>query len=165
MPMLRYLYIVIFICAISLAGCIPSPYYQKQYAVPGNAWQYAFNPSFTFSISDTAALYNLSFLVRHTEAYPYSNIWLWVYIKQPGKDSFERSRIEIPLAETSGKWMGRGMGELWEQSMPITTNSSAMMFGKPGVYEIKFEQNMRVNPLPEILQVGLRVEKTTQARK
>lgn len=163
--MLRYFYTITLVCFISLAGCIPSPYYQKQYSVPGNAWQYSFKPSFTFNISDTASPYNLSFLVRHTEAYPYSNIWVWVYIKQPGGDSFERSRIEIPLAETSGKWMGRGMGEIWEQSMPITTNNNAMMFNKPGTYEIRFEQNMRVNPLPEVLQVGLRVEKNTSARK
>ncbi len=163
--MLRYFYSGLIICLISLQGCMPSPFYQKQYAVPGNAWQYSFKPTFTFNISDTSVLYNLSFLVRHTEAYPYSNIWIWVYLKQPGKDSFEKSRIEIPLAETSGKWMGRGMGEIWEQSMPVTTNNSAMMFNKPGIYEIKLEQNMRVNPLPEILQVGLRVEKNTSVRK
>lgn len=33
-----------------------------------------------------------------------------------------------------------------------------MKFEKAGIYEIRFEQNMRTNPLPEILDIGLRVE-------
>jgi gliding motility-associated lipoprotein GldH len=110
-------------------------------------------------IKDTAALYHLYFIVRHTEAYPFSNIWMSIYTKHPGDSTFDRSRIEIPLAETSGKWLGRGMGEIWEQRMPITRNDNPMVFKKPGVYEIRFGQDMRVNPLTEILQVGLRVEK------
>jgi gliding motility-associated lipoprotein GldH len=154
----RYIFILAF-CSALMAGCLPSPYYQKQYSIPQNAWKSQFQPSFKFEVSDTAARYDLSFLVRHTEAYAYSNIWIFVYLKQPGADSFQRTRIEIPLAEPSGKWMGRGMGEIWEQSMPIAADDNAMVFNKKGTYEIKLEQNMRIDPLPEVLQVGLRVEK------
>jgi gliding motility-associated lipoprotein GldH len=127
--------------------------------VPKNAWDYQFKPSFKFDITDTTATYNLYFLVRHTEAYQFSNIWLQVYSKQPGDSTFIKSRIEVPLAEPSGKWLGRGMGEIWEQRMPITRNDNPMVFKKTGTYEIRFEQNMRINPLPEVLQIGLRVEK------
>ncbi|HTN46755.1 MAG TPA: gliding motility lipoprotein GldH [Flavipsychrobacter sp.] len=140
-----------------LNGCMPSPYYQKSYTLPGNEWAYSHAPAFKFEIDDTAAMYNLYFIIRHTEAYPFSNIWLWIYTKQPGEKTFQKSRIEIPLAEPSGKWLGRGMGEIWEQRMPITQDNQPMVFSKPGIYEIRFEQNMRINPLPEILQVGLRV--------
>jgi len=153
---------LIFSAVIILAGfsgCLPSPYYQKDVVVPQYAWGYSFQPSFRFEIADTTALYNLYFIIRHTEAYPFSNIWMWVYTKQPGDTSYMRSRIEIPLAEPSGKWLGRGMGEIWEQRMPITRNDNPMQFNRPGVYEIKLEQNMRINPLPEVLQIGLRVEK------
>src|SRR5690606_34071788 len=78
---------------------------------------------------------------------------------EPGDTVEKKSRIEIPLAETSGKWLGRGMGEIWEHRMPITRDDQPMIFPKPGTYEIRFEQNMRMNPLPEILDVGLRVSK------
>ncbi|HRO42364.1 MAG TPA: gliding motility lipoprotein GldH [Flavipsychrobacter sp.] len=140
-------------------GCMKSPYFQKDVAIPNYQWKYDYQPVFKIDIQDTAALYNLYFMIRHTEAYPYSNIWMWIYTKEPNDTTFKRSRIEIPLAEKSGKWLGRGMGEIWEQRMPITRNDAPMIFDKKGTYEIKFEQNMRVNPLPEILQVGLRVEK------
>lgn len=157
----RYLYILLLVI-VSFPACIKSPYYQKEFAVPQNAWAYNFKPSFKFEVTDTAVPYNLYFLVRHTEAYAYSNIWMWIYSKQPGDSTFQRSRIEIPLAEPSGKWLGRGMGEIWEQRMPITRNDNPMVFKRKGTYEIKLEQNMRVNPLPEVLQVGLRVEKSEQ---
>lgn len=150
---------IVFIISIALilSGCMPSPYYQKTYSMPKNEWTYADKPTFKFEVKDTAALYHLYFLIRHTETYPYSNIWIWVETKQPGEDTFSRSRIEIPLAETSGKWLGRGMGEIWEQRMPITKEDNPIRFSKQGMYEVRFEQNMRLDPLPEVLQVGLRV--------
>lgn len=148
-----------FICAFALQGCISSPYYQKEYSLPQNAWFNKNKPSFRFEVTDTTSLYNLFFTVRHTEAYPYSNIWLLVYTKKPGSKVFEQTRIEIPLADPSGKWLGRGMGEIWEQRMPITHEGDTAILNKKGVWEIRYEQNMRIDPLPEILQVGLRIEK------
>lgn len=142
-----------------LAGCLPSPYYQKDFTIPRNQWAYQFKPSFKFEITDTNATYNLYFIIRHTEAYPYSNIWMWVYTKQPGDSAFQKARIEIPLAETNGKWLGKGMGEIWEQRLPMTRDGAPMVFNKAGTYEMQFEQNMRVNPLPEVLQIGMRIEK------
>lgn len=155
---------LLMLAVISMSGCMESPYFQKDVAVPGYQWKYDFQPVFKVDIQDTAALYDLYFIVRHTEAYPFSNIWMWIHSKAPGDTAFRKSRIEIPLAEKNGKWLGRGMGEIWEQRMPITREATRF-FDKPGTYEIRFEQNMRVNPLPEVLQVGLRVEKLGYPRK
>lgn len=149
---------LLLLSAFSFSGCLESPVYQKQYSVPKNAWSYNWIPSFEFDITDTASTYNLYFLIRHTEAYPNSNIWLIVHTKGPGDSSFRKDRIEVPLAAPSGRWLGNGMGAIWEQRMPITRNDAPMRL-KAGRYVIRLEQNMRSNPLPEVLQVGLRVEK------
>src|ERR1044072_4447288 len=116
--MIRNISIALF-SLLLFTGCMPSPYYQQNYPVPGNAWQYNFTPTYKFEITDTAASYKMFFFIRHTEAYPFSNIWLIVSLKQPGDSSFQKLRIEIPLAEQSGKWLGRGMGEIWEQLLPV----------------------------------------------
>lgn len=147
------------LAAWMMAGCMSSPYYQKTEALPRNEWHYKNQPTFTFEITDTASLYHLYFLIRHTDAYPYSNIWLQIATKQPGDTAFQQSRVEIPLAEKSGKWLGRGMGEIWEQRLPITKEDRPMIFTRPGKYEVRLEQNMRIDPLPEILHIGLRVAK------
>lgn len=161
---LRY-YAMLLLVVMVLTGCMSSPHYQKTYAIPGQQWDYDFQPSFRFNITDTTAGYHLYFLIRHTEAYPYSNIWLKVFTREPDDTAFQESRVEVPLAERSGKWLGRGMGEIWEQRMPITRDDKPMQFNRPGEYEIKFEQNMRINPLPEILDIGLRVAHGGHVRK
>lgn len=144
------------------SSCMESPYYQKQYAIPGNSWTYDKELSFTFEVTDTNADYQTEFLIRHTEAYPYSNIWLIAYVKEPGAENYERTRVEIPLAEPTGKWLGRGMGEIWEQRMPLNLALDSTFLKKAGMWEIKLKHNMRIEPLPEVLQVGLRVEKSTK---
>lgn len=116
-------------------------------------------PAFTFDISDTTTTYQPYLIIRHTQAYPYCNLWLWLHIKIPGDTTTRKERINITLAEPTGKWMGRGMGEIYEQRMPLKLSDSTRI-GKAGTYTISLEQNMRINPLPDVLNVGLRVEKT-----
>jgi len=150
----------IFILCITciLAGCLPAPYYQKEVFIPQNEWTYSFKPSFTFDITDTTTGYQPFFVIRHTQAYPYCNLWLWVYIKTPGDSTEKKERMNVVLADATGKWLGRGMGEIYEQRLPIKFDDS-IRFNRAGTYKITFDQIMRINPIPEVLNVGLRMEK------
>jgi gliding motility-associated lipoprotein GldH len=150
-------------CSVMLSGCLDSPYYQKQASIPLYKWDYKFTPTFEFEVTDTTYLYNVYFIIRHTDAYPYANVWMNMYRKEPGDTTFTKQRINVQLAipagKNAGQWMGRGMGELWEQRLAISHPGDPEILSKKGKYVFRFEQNMRINPLPEILQVGLRVEK------
>ena len=145
-------------CSLFIASCLNSPVYQANESIPKAAWAYSFKPTFQFDITDTAVRYAPYFLMRHTDAYPFSNIWVWVETKAPGDSTFQRVRLEVPLAERAGHWLGRGTGAIWEHRAPLTPDG-ATRFTEPGRYTIRFEHAMRTNPLPEVLQVGLRVEK------
>jgi gliding motility-associated lipoprotein GldH len=153
------IFIISFFFVCALTGCLPSPYFQKVETIPGYNWDYNFKPVFKFDITDTMAAYQAYFIIRHTQAYPFNNIWMLINIKAPGDTLVKKERVNIVLAEANGKWMGRGMGEIWEQRMYMKLGDS-ILFNKIGTYEVSFEQNMRINPLPEILNVGLRVERT-----
>ncbi len=146
-----------------MAGCLPAPYFQKEEVVPKNEWTYNFKPSFTFDITDTNFIYQPYFLIRHTQAYPYSNLWVLLYIKAPGDTVAKKARVNITLAEPTGKWLGRGMGEIYEQQMALVLPDS-LSIRRPGTYQVSMEQNMRINPLPDVLNVGLRVEKVVPRR-
>jgi gliding motility-associated lipoprotein GldH len=98
-------------------------------------------------------------MMRHTEAYPFSNLWLKTNTRLPDGKSTGYLNTEIPLAEESGKWLGRGMNEIWEHKMPLTKNGGAMHFSQTGQYTISLKQIMRMNPLPEIMSMGIRLEK------
>jgi len=162
------------------SGCVSSPFYQKSYAIPRNKWSHDFKPSFVLDVEDTTIHYNLSFIIRHTTNYAYANIWLNVWVKKPGDAAFINTRVEVPLANPQGKWLGVGMGEIYEQrrmivldhkAIPVTDDLISIseqsindLFSKKGRYEIRLEQNMREQSLSDILHIGLRVEKSS-ARK
>ena len=144
--------------AFCISSCRPSPQYQDNYAIPGGAWQAAYRPEFRFTITDTATAYQLFLTIRHTDAYPYANIWINMDSKAPGDTGWGKVRVEVPLAAPTGQWLGRGAGELWEQRMPLTSLSRPAFFAKKGTYTVRLTQDMRRNPLPEVLTVGLRLE-------
>jgi gliding motility-associated lipoprotein GldH len=154
---------ILLLCIALLSGCLESPYYQKQAGIPQNLWNYKYMPSFEFEVTDTTCLYDVYFLVRHTNAYPFSNIWMNIHTQQPGDTTSSKQRVNVLLAASSGinsgQWLGRGMGEIYEHKMRITHEGDSAILSRKGKYIFRFEQNMRINPLPEILQVGLRVER------
>jgi gliding motility-associated lipoprotein GldH len=153
----RHLPTLLFLILAVLAGCLPSPYYQNVEAVPGYAWSYDFKPTFRFDVSDTSADYRPYLIIRHSQAYPFNNIWVLMHVKAPGEKLARTERVNVVLAEPSGKWMGRGMEDMWEQHLYLKTEDS-FSFRKKGTWEVSLEQNMRINPLPEVMNVGLRVE-------
>lgn len=138
---------------------VPSPYFQKQVAIPETLWSYNFQPTFKLEIKDTASQYKMYFLIRHDESFPFANIWFRINEKKPGQKSFtEGKRIQKSLADAEGKWLGTGMGTIWEHKIPLGPKEG-IQFKELGIYELKIEQLMRQNPLPAVLNVGLIVEK------
>ncbi len=153
------------LATLGLMACEPTgAVFQQQEAIPGTRWQSDYKPVFYFDITDSLATYNLYFLIRHTEAYPFSNIWLRFSIKGPQDSVAKNQQIEIPLAQDNGIWYGRNMNEIWEQRMPIATERGPnILFPNAGRYTIQFEHLMRVDPLPEVMNIGLRIEKRGRA--
>lgn len=161
-----------------LQSCLQSPFYQKSYDIPGNKWLVNNKLPFVVDITDTGIYYNMSLLFRHTNNYPYSNIWMKMSIKGPGDSAFHSVRIEVPLATPQGQWLGTGMGELYEQrrmlvvdhnALPVTLDMISVsessyndIFSKKGRYEIRLEHNMREDALPDVLHIGLRIEKSSR---
>ncbi|SEM07186.1 gliding motility-associated lipoprotein GldH [bacterium A37T11] len=121
--------------------------------IANQKWEYTYKPAFTVRISDISKPYNLYLHLRHTAAYKYSNLYLVVHQQYPNgrKTSI---RIELKLAETDGRWLGKGSGNLYSRQVCF---ANAYHFPDEGNYVFSVEQNMRENPLAEIQDVGLRV--------
>jgi gliding motility-associated lipoprotein GldH len=141
------------------ASCQPMKMdtYEKNLEIPGHEWSYEHKPVFEVTLlpQDTAYLYNIFVNVRHKDSYPYSNIWLVVNTQFPEGQPIPQ-RVELPLADMSGKWLGSGLDDIYEHQIPIQQSA---ILNKAGTYRFTFEQNMRQNPLPDIMNVGLRIEK------
>lgn len=147
----------IFLAFIS-SGCRQSlrlNTYERHVSIPKYSWDYDFRPSFSFQIKDTAARYNLFVTIRHADDYPFSNIWLLISSGPEGHKPREQ-RVELPLADAEGRWLGSGMDGIYDHRIPIQRHAR---FDKAGTYVFSFRQDMRSNPLQHIMSVGLRVEK------
>lgn len=148
--------------AISLLAFACSPpkldTFEKNRDIPQSNWDASFKPAYevTLAAEDTAFFYNLYVNVRHTDAYPYNNLWLIVSTQMPGDSLPQTRRVELPLADSYGKWLGSGLDDIFEHRIPIQQHA---ILPRAGTYRFTFEQNMRQNPLPDMLSVGLRMEK------
>jgi gliding motility-associated lipoprotein GldH len=150
---------VIFCSIISLVGCSKIGVYEKSTPIPNFQWQNSFVPSYTFNITDTSARYNIYMVLRHTDAYQFNNVWCNVTTTFPG-EAPKQQRLEVVLGNDAQGWEGTGMDDIWEIRKAISPGP--IPFNKPGAYTFTVAQIMRVNPLPNILSVGIRVEKVSQ---
>ena len=124
--------------------------------IPDQTWYHTNKPSFTFTITDTTASYNIFIVLRHTDAYNYNNLWLILGSQALG-DSIHSQNINIELGNDAKGWEGTGMDDIFEIRKNITPGP--LPFKKAGNYTFTIAQIMRENPLRHILNVGIRVEK------
>ncbi|MEO6723449.1 MAG: gliding motility lipoprotein GldH [Ferruginibacter sp.] len=141
---------------LCLTACGKTEVFEKNKAIPKHQWQYDLQPTFDFTITDTSTLYNLYIVLRHTDAYHYNNIWLNVGTQSPG-DTIKVQRFDLQLGTDATGWEGAGMDDIWELRKSITRGP--FKFNKAGTYKFSVAQAMRENPLPEIISIGVRVEK------
>jgi len=123
--------------------------------VPNRNWTYVNKFGYEAKIENENLSYNLFMNLRVTADYKYSN--LFVLITQIGPDKKPLiKRYELTLANKEGVWLGEGSGNLYNYQLRYLHNYK---FPKKGVYRFYIEQNMRDNPLREVSDVGMRVEK------
>ena len=145
---------IVFGCLL-LAACNSIGVFEKNTAFKRQQWAGSNKPSFTFTITDTIAAYNIYLVIRHTDAYQFNNIWL--KFSRKGPDTSYTQQVDLRLANNNLGWLGTGMDDIWEQRIPIT--QGVARFRKSGNYEFTLEQVMRQDPLEHVLNVGIRVEK------
>ena len=142
--------------ALFLAACSDkTAVIDQNTEVPNHNWTYPDKFRFDVKIDDEKIPYNLYMNLRVTGDYKYSNIFVLITQSGPDKKA-EVRRYELKLANTDGEWLGKGSGNLYSYQAPFRTNYK---FPAKGVYHFYIEQNMRDNPLREVSDVGMRVER------
>jgi gliding motility-associated lipoprotein GldH len=149
-------FLLIILSSLFFISCAKVGVFEKTVAIPSQSWSYDNKPSFTFTITDTNAAYNVYIVLRHTDSYNYNNIWLAVGSQAPG-DTMRFQNINLELGDDAKGWEGSGMDDIFEIRKTITPGP--VPFTKAGDYTFTISQIMRENPLKHILNVGVRVEK------
>ncbi len=152
-------YLTIIIGSLLLASCVQNDLFEKNISLPSHQWEHSFTPSISFNITDTLSSYNIFLVVRHTDAYHFNNLWIKLKSKAPGDSATSTQQFDLPLATQTG-WSGTGMDDIFEHR--ILLNRRPVNFRRQGEYSFTLEQVMRENPLEEMMNVGIRLEKVRQ---
>lgn len=118
-------------------------------------WSYINKAKYDVKIDDVNTAYNLYMNLRVTGSYRYANIYVLLSQTSPGNKT-ATTRYQFKLANRDGEWLGSGSGNLYSYQLALR---KGYKFPAKGTYQITLEQNMRDNPLHEVSDVGLRVEK------
>ncbi|MBK5286399.1 MAG: gliding motility lipoprotein GldH [Bacteroidia bacterium] len=139
---------------IIFSSCDKSRVFEKNIKIPNYEWEMNNVLRFDVPIEDTIADYNMYFNVRNASGYSFSNLYLFFTVHSP-EGKAERDTVEIKLADETGKWLGEGLGDIWDNKILFRRN---FRFPSKGNYVFEMEQAMRVNPLSYIMDAGIRIE-------
>lgn len=140
---------------ILFASCDNNRIFEENKSIPDTGWDSSNVVKFDVEIKDPSTPANFYVNVRNADGYPYSNLFLFVKTKFPnGKQS--NDTLECQLADEKGKWIGKGIGDIFDNQIPFKRN---VRFPLAGTYSFEIMQGMRASNIPLIMDVGLRIEK------
>lgn len=151
-------FLIIFLVSAAFAGCDPSRVFEENKKIEKNEWDQRTSLMFRVPISDTTASYNVYVNVRNAGFYRFSNLYLFINTGFPG-GQIQRDTLECLLAAPDGQWLGEGLGDIWDNRILFKKD---VRFPQTGEYSFELIQAMRINPLPGIMDAGIRIEKADQ---
>ena len=139
---------------IMLSACSRNTVYSHFEPTDGTAafqtpqWHMDSIRHFDYTIADADAAYQVVLYVRHTETYPYQNMWLFV------SDSLRTDTIEFYLADDRGQWLGDKHHGFIE--MPVLFEEHHR-FPAAGTYHLSVQHGMRDTLLRGISDIGVEI--------
>ncbi len=135
---------------LCLAACAPGRNdYSGFVNIDDSGWAYASPVTFNLHHEDSVAFGELKVAVRHTNSYPYSNLWLEVaYDDADGV--LHKDTVGMELADVFGNWLGKGSGVQYQ--FETTVNGRLRHAAGHGV---TVRHIMRADTLPDINLVGV----------
>lgn len=149
--------ILILITSLLLVGCQGDIVYTVFKSLPNVGWEADSSLCYQPVITDSVADYQMLITIRHTDVYPYQNLWLFVDIEQ---DSLllTRDTIECYMANERGEWLGGGLSI---HELPLLYSDN-YQFTNSGEHQISITQGMREDTLVGIKEVGVKIIRNEQ---
>lgn len=142
------------VCAVAFFGCTEPPLLAETRDIDLLGWESDDGARFQWDIQDTLRRHDLFLDVRHSQTYPYSNLYVFLTYRFPnGKSRVDT--VECTLADENGRWRGSGFGDLVDQRFVL---NQGVQFPLKGRYGLEVKHGMRRDPLPSVANIGLRLE-------
>lgn len=135
-------------CLITFISCSNNNTYNSFEKIKDYNWSNSDTLFFKPNIKDITKNYDIYLSVRYQKKYDFSNLWLQIY----GLEKQPFDRIEIPLFKNDGTPYGKGLKSNYTVNAGYLKNYK---FKKSGIQNIAIIQNMRKNPLPGVMDIGI----------
>lgn len=136
-------------------SCDNNRLYDKNIEIPQYLWHKDSLVKFEVHIEDTITPVNFYINVRNADGFPYANLFLFIKTHFPD-GRIASDTLECLLADEKGKWMGSGMGDIYDNQILFKRN---VVFPVSGNYIFEYQHGMRTDNLPLIMDIGMRIEK------
>lgn len=136
-------------------GCDDKAVCQDSKMISSEGWRKNELVSFDFDLTDTLGVYNVLVDVRNDNAYPFQNFWLFIHTMMPDSTEFSDT-LNCVLADNYGRWLGKSSGSMYH--VPVAFRLSTK-FPQAGKYHFDLVQGMRMDVLPGITEIGMRILK------
>ncbi len=148
----------IFLSLLFLSSCDYNAVFEKNISIPDYKWDMTNILRLETEIKDTVTPHNIYINVRNGSGYEFSNLFLFMTTITP-KGQVALDTLELTLADARGKWLGSGSGDIWDNRILFKSN---FRFPEAGLWHFELQQAMRTNPLPQIMDAGMRIEKAVR---
>ena len=138
-----------------LSSCDNNRIFEENKELINNCWSSDNIIKFEVDIDSLETPTNFYINIRISEGYPYSNLFLFIKTTFPN-GKMANDTLDCILADLNGKWIGSGMGDIYDNQIPFKKN---VLFPEKGKYIFELQHGMRQEIIPLILDVGLRIEK------
>lgn len=136
-----------------LTSCSTDTVYSQFVPIPSGEWQVDSAMVFDYTIDDAQPDYRMVVYVRHTERYPYQNMWLFI------DNGARRDTIEFYLADDRGQWLGNRHHGFIEMPVLLEDNYH---FPDTGSYHLSIQHGMRDSLLRGVMDVGVEISRNGQ---
>lgn len=141
---------------MNLVACQTDTIYHKYQIIPSEkGWQKKDTLQFTLPSDLTHRHFNMEIGIRHSELYPYQDIWM--EIRHPLSSSYKSDTLHIYMADDDGNWKGKGTSGSYYQ----LTKQVGHITLHPADSILQVVSLMKDNTLKGIHDIGIRLSPFT----
>jgi len=141
---------------VLLTACDRHVVVDEHLRVKDEQWSAAEAITVETQITDTLTPHDIYINLRHSGNYRFSNLFLFLDTYTPNGQQ-ARDTVELTLCDERGQWLGEGFGDVHDNRILFKKD---FVFRSSGNYRFTLTQAMRIDPLPGIMDAGIRIEQS-----
>ena len=149
--------ILLFFLVVGFVSCQNENKKEVYHSFNNNTWNTDSIVSFELDNIDTTSSHDLYLMVRHTTNFKFQNLFLFTNFEN------QQDTLELFMSEKSGRWLGKGFGEIKELKIRIKENVN-FKENQDQIFSVeqamRYEDLEKIINLTEIVAVGIGLYKS-----